>query len=130
MPEYIKEKILKWQSVLGWFPTEESRNDEEAKQFEEADNEKINGYRAKSYIPPPKPQEPSAEVDDDRVLFDIDDELLDDNNDSPDDISKESSDDSKEFPDGISKELPDDSKELSDGMKPIQFFFLLVHTLS
>ncbi|CAG8668245.1 3354_t:CDS:2, partial [Rhizophagus irregularis] len=89
-----------------------SRNDEEAKQFEEADDEKSKEdrrYRAKIYNPPPKPQEPSAEVDDDqdRELPDIDDELLDDNNDSPDDISKESQDDSKELPDGISKELPD-----------------------
>ncbi|PKK73650.1 kinase-like protein [Rhizophagus irregularis] len=118
----IKEKIMKWQSVLGWFPTEESRSDEEAKQFEEADDEKSKEdrrYRAKIYNPPPKPQEPSAEVDDDqdRELPDIDDELLDDNNDSPDDISKESQDDSKELPNGISKELLDDSKELLNDNK-------------
>jgi serine/threonine protein kinase len=59
----IKEKIMKWQSVLGWFPTEESRNDMEAKQFEEADDEKSKEdrrYRAIMYNPPPKPQEPSA----------------------------------------------------------------------
>ncbi|POG70901.1 kinase-like domain-containing protein [Rhizophagus irregularis DAOM 181602=DAOM 197198] len=121
----IKEKIMEWQSVLGWFPTEVSRNDEEAKQFEEADDEKSKEdrrYRAKIYNPPPKPQEPSAEVDDDqdRELPDIDDELLDDNNDSPDDISKESQDDSKELPDGISKELPDNiSKELLDDSKEL-----------
>jgi len=37
---YIKEKLISWQSVLGWFPTPESRKDDEAKQFEEADDEK------------------------------------------------------------------------------------------
>ncbi|EXX57723.1 Ste11p [Rhizophagus irregularis DAOM 197198w] len=59
----IKEKIMKWQSVLGWFPTEESRSDEEAKQFEEADDEKSKEdrrYRAGMYNPTPKSQEPSA----------------------------------------------------------------------
>jgi serine/threonine protein kinase len=58
----IKEKIMKWQSVLDWFPTEESRSDEEAKQFEEADDEKSKDrrYRVEMYDPTPKPQEPSA----------------------------------------------------------------------
>ncbi|CAG8495541.1 20578_t:CDS:2 [Rhizophagus irregularis] len=59
---------MKWQSVLGWFPTEESRSDEEAKQFEEADDEKSKEdrrYRAGMYNPTPKSQEPSAEVDQD-----------------------------------------------------------------
>ncbi|PKC08330.1 hypothetical protein RhiirA5_477472 [Rhizophagus irregularis] len=66
---------MKWQSVLGWFPTEESRSDEEAKQFEEADDEKSKEdrrYRAGMYNPTPKSQEPSAEVDQDcRELPDI-----------------------------------------------------------
>jgi serine/threonine protein kinase len=52
----IKEKIMKWQSVLGWFPTWESRNDEEAKQFDFADDEKDEDrrrfYRSKLYNPP------------------------------------------------------------------------------
>ncbi|CAB5217401.1 unnamed protein product [Rhizophagus irregularis] len=70
----IKEKIMKWQSVLGWFPTEESRSDEEAKQFEEADDEKSKEdrrYRAGMYNPTPKSQEPSAVDQDCRELPDI-----------------------------------------------------------
>ncbi|GBC01998.1 hypothetical protein RclHR1_04400021 [Rhizophagus clarus] len=129
----IKEKIMKWQSVLGWFPTEESRKDVEAKQFEEADDEKSKEdrrYRAEKYNPPPKPQEPSAEVDDnqdhrelpDIDIDDIDDEPLDDNdnNEHADDNGKELQYGSNELPNNNSKELSHDSREIPDDISEHQ----------
>ena len=56
----IKEEIMKWQSVLGWFSTEDSRSDAEAKQFEEADDKKSKPLKKRFYDSPPKSQEISA----------------------------------------------------------------------
>jgi serine/threonine protein kinase len=41
----IKKKIMEWQSVLGWFPTKDSRKDNEAMQFEAADDEKTKNLK-------------------------------------------------------------------------------------
>ncbi|GBB98113.1 hypothetical protein RclHR1_03140012 [Rhizophagus clarus] len=57
----IKEKIMGWQSVLGWFPTDASRIDEEAKQFEEADDKKSEKLKKRFIEPPLKPSEISAD---------------------------------------------------------------------
>ncbi len=44
----IKAKIMRWQSVLGWFPTAKSRIDGEANQFEDADDKKNRDISTKS----------------------------------------------------------------------------------
>ncbi|RIA80689.1 kinase-like domain-containing protein [Glomus cerebriforme] len=97
----IKEKIMRWQSVLGWFSTEESYRDYETRQFEKSDNEH----------PPLESQKPSTVDDYFELSNNTDDELT---NETDDELSNDTDDElSSETDDGLSNN--DGNHELPDG---------------
>ncbi|RIA80947.1 kinase-like domain-containing protein [Glomus cerebriforme] len=110
----IKAIIMRWQSVLGWFPTGMSREDDEAKQFEKADDEKSkeSRYTKPIYNPPP---EKKTEIEEDfrELPEDIDDEVDDDDDDDNHEIPDDD-DDNHDVDDSKFSDDDDDSRELPD----------------